>query len=73
MNAPALYDDAQLFCSNAQCILHCAPGAPTVRGAGNWAVFPSGLTVGRLLVNTHMLCDFCARGETHSLALLAKP
>lgn len=72
MNASALFDDMQVFCANPRCILHLAPDAPTVRESGNWAFLPSGLIVGRQLVTTQMLCDFCARGETLQSAFFMK-
>lgn len=48
------------FCASQTCELHIYANDIRIRGAGNWAVLPSGLIFSRVLVNGNYYCDRCA-------------
>ncbi len=51
----------ELFCSNADCVLHVRAGDPGVCGRGEWALRPDGVLTSRGVYGGRVMCDVCGR------------
>jgi len=62
------FECGELFCGNPACKvgLHVHVGTPGVDGAGNWAVLPEGIVVGRGRYGEVYICDLCGRARLQS-------